>query len=135
MSRHAIEDPLLSGYRQTTRICLAACFIFAILSGDSIRSIPVKTSTAEGYIRDFCKQFRKAKLVNPFFDPGEDGRSPLIQNLLDIQARWEQLPKRRDPFTKRMLRQLQQECRDERAPFTSATPKISAALAAFTEPP
>lgn len=82
-----------------------------------MKSPSICTGTAIGYVNDTKQQFARLQLIDPFYDPAEGGRVPIIQKILDVQSQWETLPSRRDPFTKRMPWQLAHKCPEEQVAF------------------
>lgn len=119
LRRWHLPNPYIRRLGQCTRNPLTACFIFALLAGESIKGIALRSSTALKYITNIQKKFKAVRLVDPFYDPGIARRAEQVQQLLDIQAQWERMPNRRDPYTVCMHRELLMSNRDHDVHFLS----------------
>jgi hypothetical protein len=93
------------------RPILLGCYLISLFQGKGLRSSPIKTDTAKGYLRAAVSWSADANGPDVRYQRQTRASSPLIyvrplKGILETRLSWETLPNRREPFTVAMLQHL-----------------------------
>ena len=92
----------LKGFSLTTRNIIMACYTAHLATGETLLCKSIKSSTITRYLSAAAELSIPAKMLNPCLDiMGQ--LSSHIKDIINELKRWESIPKRREPVTKKMI--------------------------------
>jgi hypothetical protein len=101
-------------YPFPVRPIVLGCYLISLFQGNGLRSSPIRSDTAKGYLRAAVSWNESPRAPDPRYRPQQGllrANSPLIlahplKSILEMRRSWESLPNRREPFTQAMLEHL-----------------------------
>ena len=92
----------LKGFTLNVRNIIMACYTAFLASGETLLCRSIRSSTIKQYLKAASDLSIQANLVNPCIDiKGE--YSIYIKDILKEIKRWEKVPNRKEPVTKKMV--------------------------------
>ena len=92
----------LKGFTLITRNIIMACYTAYLASGETLLCKTIKSSTIKRYLSAAVELSTHANMINPCLDiMGK--QSTYITNILKELKRWESMPNRKEPVTKKMI--------------------------------
>ena len=90
----------LKGFSLTTRNIIMACYTAHLATGETLLCKSIKSSTILRYLSAAAELAIPAKMLNPCLDIMGHFSSH-IKDIINELKRWESIPKRREPVTKK----------------------------------
>ena len=92
----------LNGFTLTTRNIIMACYTAHLATGETLLCKSIKASTITRYLAAAAELSVPARMMNPCLDI-MGNQSTYIKDILHELKRWESIPNRKEPLTKKMI--------------------------------
>lgn len=108
------DDFLLEHVSQARATRQLGMYAVYLATGNTLFHKTVKSSTVATYLRNIATLVVTVRGLDPRYEcPTDRGMAACITKVLNQMKKWEQLPKRREPFTLDMLKELLRLARSE----------------------
>ena len=95
----------LTGFTLTTRNIIMACYTAHLATGETLLCKSIKTNTIIRYLNAAAELSTLAKMMNPCLDI-MGNQSTYIKDIIREHKRWESIPNRKEPLTKKMVKYI-----------------------------
>ncbi len=109
--RLQLDDPFLVEQRQEVKNIAIIIYLRALGVGETIQNKIVRKATIVQYLDAVAKLFEEEGLGDPRIDKDTGKEHAFIGLILKEIERWENMPNRREPVTKTMVKHLQGSCK------------------------
>ena len=92
-------------YDAQTKNIIMACYAVSLANGENLVCRAIRSGTIREYLRAAASWSTSANLYSPLLT-ASGIKSPIVENIIREQKRWESMPNRREPLTPKMLLHL-----------------------------